>query len=66
MRFKGGSIADYTEADWLIDFGPEGGGRSVRVVAEGPPEPPVKTRCKSETARLLKLFLAERRVGASK
>jgi len=49
------------EADWLIDLGPEGGERGGRVVAEGPPEKAVKTRRKSETARVLKGFLAERR-----
>ncbi len=48
------------EADWLIDLGPEGGDAGGRVVAEGPPEKVVKTRRKSETARVLKEFLAER------
>jgi excinuclease ABC subunit A len=49
------------EADWLIDLGPEGGDGGGRIVAEGPPEQVVKTRRKSETARVLKAFLAERR-----
>jgi len=48
------------EADWLIDLGPEGGDAGGKVVAEGPPEKVVKTRRKSETARVLKGFLAER------
>ncbi|WP_067560901.1 excinuclease ABC subunit UvrA [Halofilum ochraceum] len=49
------------EADWLIDLGPEGGDAGGKVVAEGPPEKVVKTKRKSETARVLKGFLAERR-----
>jgi excinuclease ABC subunit A len=49
------------EADWLIDLGPEGGDAGGKVVAEGPPEKVVKKRRKSETARVLKPFLAERR-----
>jgi excinuclease ABC subunit A len=52
------------EADWLIDLGPEGGDAGGKIVAEGPPEKVAKTRRKSETARVLKPFLAERRVGA--
>jgi len=51
------------EADWLIDLGPEGGDAGGKVVAEGPPEKIVKTRRKSETARVLKGFLSERRAG---
>jgi len=50
------------EADWLIDLGPGGGEAGGRVVAEGPPEQVAKTRRRSETARVLKEFLAERRV----
>ncbi|MDZ7844370.1 MAG: hypothetical protein U5K99_06185 [Anaerolineales bacterium] len=42
------------EADWLIDLGPE-----------GPPEKVAKTRRKSETARVLKPFLAERRISSN-
>jgi excinuclease ABC subunit A len=52
------------EADWLLDLGPEGGDAGGRIVAEGPPEQMVKTRRKSETARVLKEFLAERGVNA--
>ena len=48
------------EADWLLDLGPEGGEGGGRIVAEGPPERVAKTRRKSETARVLKGFLAER------
>ncbi len=54
------------EADWLIDLGPEGGDAGGRVVAEGPPEKVVKTRRKSETARVLKGSLVERRAGGSR
>ena len=54
------------EAGWLIDLGPKGGERGSRMVAEGPPEQAVKTRRKSETARAVKAFLAERRWWASK
>jgi excinuclease ABC subunit A len=49
------------EADWLIDMGPDGGDSGGRVVAEGPPETLVQTRRRSETARVLKGFLAQRR-----
>ncbi|PAV24542.1 excinuclease ABC subunit A, partial [Tamilnaduibacter salinus] len=48
------------EADWLIDMGPEGGDAGGRVVTEGPPEKVVRTRRKSETARVLKDFLRGR------
>ena len=47
------------EADWLIDLGPEGGEGGGKVVAEGSPEKVARTRRKSETARVLKEFLAE-------
>jgi len=50
------------EADWLIDLGLEGDEGGGKVVAEGPPERVAKTRRKSETARVLKPFLAERRI----
>jgi excinuclease ABC subunit A len=50
------------EADWLVDMGPEGGDGGGRVVASGAPEKLVKTRRKSETARILREFLEERQV----
>jgi len=48
------------EADWLLDLGPEGGEGGGKVVAEGRPQRVAKTRRKSETARVLRPFMAER------
>jgi excinuclease ABC subunit A len=48
------------EADWVIDLGPGGGDAGGRIVAEGTPEKLVRTRRKSETARVLHGFLKER------
>ncbi len=53
------------EADWLIDLGPEGGDAGGRVVAEGAPERVARTRRKSETARVLKGFLAARQARSA-
>jgi len=48
------------EADWVIDLGPGGGDSGGRMVAQGPPEKLVRTRRKSETARVLRDFLQSR------
>src|SRR5690606_16323838 len=40
------------EADWIIDMGPEGGGRGGKVVAQGKPETVAK-RKRSHTGRYL-------------
>ena len=48
------------EADHVIDMGPEGGDGGGRLVAQGPPEKIAKTKRRSETARILRDFLAER------
>jgi excinuclease ABC subunit A len=46
-----------SEADWILDLGPEGGDGGGRRVAEGSPET-VSTAPDSHTARWLKPFLA--------
>jgi excinuclease ABC subunit A len=51
-----------SEADWIIDLGPEGGSGGGRVVAQGAPESIVSKPDKSHTARILGQFLAERGV----
>ena len=43
-------------ADWIIDMGPEGGGRGGQVVAEGPPERIVQV-AESYTGQYLKTHL---------
>ena len=48
------------EADWIIDLGPDGGDAGGRIVAQGPPEKLVRTRRRSETARVLREFLGKR------
>jgi excinuclease ABC subunit A len=46
-----------SEADWVIDLGPEGGAGGGRIVAEGPPEAVAKVKA-SHTGRFLRpLFL---------
>lgn len=40
-------------ADWVIDLGPEGGGRGGEIVAEGPPKEIAKAK-RSYTGQVLK------------
>jgi excinuclease ABC subunit A len=49
----------WSDADWIVDLGPEGGEGGGRVVAQGTPEEiaAIKT---SHTGRVLAEFLAER------
>ncbi|MGM0434829.1 MAG: excinuclease ABC subunit A, partial [Pseudomonadota bacterium] len=49
------------EADWVLDMGPDGGDGGGRVVAEGPPEALAGAGSESETGRVLKAFLDQRR-----
>jgi excinuclease ABC subunit A len=46
-------------ADWVIDLGPEGGGKGGQIIAVGTPEQ-VAAHTKSHTARFLKPLLAKR------
>ena len=43
-------------ADWVIDLGPEGGGRGGKIIAVGPPEKIAKTKA-SHTGQFLKHVL---------
>ena len=49
------------EADWVLDMGPDGGDGGGRVVAEGLPEALAGAGSESETGRVLKAFLDQRR-----
>jgi excinuclease ABC subunit A len=49
-----------TEADWIIDLGPEGGSGGGRIVARGTPEI-VAAQKGSHTAKALREFLARQR-----
>ena len=49
-------------ADWVIDLGPEGGGRGGEIIAEGTPE--VVARCeRSHTGRALREILKPKKVA---
>jgi excinuclease ABC subunit A len=48
------------EADWLIDLGPEGGGKGGRLMAQGPPGEVAGAANGSHTSRFLRDFLAGR------
>jgi len=50
-----------TEADYIIDLGPEGGGDGGRVVAAGSPQRLLKKTARSHTARCLKEYLGSAR-----
>jgi excinuclease ABC subunit A len=50
------------EADWIIDLGPEGGDQGGRIVAQGVPESIVKVQQRSQTAKSLAKFLADRKL----
>ena len=45
-------------ADWIVDLGPEGGGKGGRVVAQGTPEDVAKSK-ESYTAKYLAPYLAK-------
>ena len=49
-----------SEADWIIDLGPEGGGGGGRLVAQGSPEAVARKTPRSHTAQYLGKFMAER------
>ncbi len=49
-----------SDADWIIDLGPEGGDAGGRIVAQGAPAAIVKDKNRSHTTRVLAGFLAER------
>jgi excinuclease ABC subunit A len=48
-----------SEADWIIDLGPEGGDGGGRIVAEGPPQTVSRVR-RSHTGKVLQEFLTRR------
>jgi excinuclease ABC subunit A len=50
-----------SEADWVLDLGPEGGEAGGRIVAQGSPETIIRSPLSSHTARILAAFRRERR-----
>jgi excinuclease ABC subunit A len=49
-----------SDADWIIDLGPEGGDGGGRVVMEGTPADFIRNKARSHTTRVLAEFLAGR------
>ncbi|MBN1130691.1 MAG: excinuclease ABC subunit A, partial [Chitinispirillaceae bacterium] len=49
-----------SQADWVIDLGPEGGGNGGRVVAEGTPRQVAKQRKRSFTGEYLRRYWGEK------
>ncbi len=47
-------------ADWIVDLGPDGGGKGGEILAEGPPEKISKNK-KSYTGKFLKPYLSGQR-----
>jgi excinuclease ABC subunit A len=55
-----------SEADWLVDLGPEGGDGGGRIVAQGTPESVADNPGESHTGKILASFLKKRRVRGLK
>jgi excinuclease ABC subunit A len=51
-----------SDADWIIDLGPEGGDGGGRIVAQGAPASFVRNPGRSHTTRVLAEFLRDRSV----